>query len=265
MAAARPLDADAIAMAAGAGLQVETVVETGSTNTDLLVRARRQAPARPVLRATVAQTSGRGRRGRAWHATPGGALLFSLARALAGPYAREPSATLACGAAVAETLEAFAPVRLKWPNDLVIGERKLGGILCEVALDSAGNRTLVVGIGLNLWLDAATRQAIDQPAAALSEFVDDALLLTGRERLIGDLARALLAVLAQFEAHGFAPLRARYIRRFALLNRLVELSDAEGLIAVGTVVDIDAAGRLVLRTATGVQAYATGEMTLRVR
>ncbi|MCX8004066.1 MAG: biotin--[acetyl-CoA-carboxylase] ligase [Burkholderiaceae bacterium] len=260
-----PLDADAIAVAAGAGLEVEAVVETESTNTDLLVRARRQAPARPVLRAALAQTAGRGRRGRAWHAAPGGALLFSLARALDGPYAREPSATLACGVAAAETLEALAPVRLKWPNDLVIGGRKLGGVLCEVAFDPAGNRTLVVGIGINLWLDAATQAAIDQPAVALSEFATAQTLLSARERLIGYVARAVLGALAEFEAHGFAPLRGRYLGRLALLDRDVELSDAEGLIAIGTVVDIDAAGRLMVRTATGTRAYANGDITLRVR
>lgn len=257
------LDADAIAAAVGGGVDVEVVRVTGSTNTDLLARARMCAPARPQLLAALEQTAGRGRRGRSWHASPGASLLFSLARAHEGRRAADSAATLACGLAAAEALAEIAPLRLKWPNDLLAGGRKLGGVLCEVALDPTGARTLVVGVGVNLWLDAATRASIGQPAAALAEFVAPDVLAAARERLIGRIARAVLDVLAQFDAHGFAPLRARYLARFALLGRDVELLEQGETIAAGTAVDIDDAGRLLLETAAGTRAFASGEVSLR--
>jgi BirA family biotin operon repressor/biotin-[acetyl-CoA-carboxylase] ligase len=263
LAAPAALHGDAIAAAVGGGVDVEVVRVTGSTNTDLLARARVRAPARPQLLAALEQTAGRGRRGRAWHAPPGAALLFSLARAHEGRRAADSAATLACGLAAAEALAEAAPVQLKWPNDLLAGGRKAGGVLCEVALDPAGARTLVVGIGINLWLDAAARAAIGQPAAALAEFVAIDALIPARERLIGRIARAVLDALAQFDAHGFAPLRARYLARFALLGREVELLEQGEAVAAGVAVDIDDAGRLLLETAAGTRAFASGEVSLR--
>lgn len=263
LAAPAALDADAIAAAAGSDVDVEVVRVTSSTNTDLLARARDRAPARPQLRAALEQTAGRGRRGRPWHTPPGAALLFSLARAHEGRRAGDSAATLVCGLAAAEVLADITPIQLKWPNDLLAGGRKLGGVLCEVALDAEGARTLVVGIGINLWLDAATRAAIGRPAAALGEFVAIEALVAARERLIGRIARAVLDALDQFCAHGFAPFRARYLARFAWLGRDVELTEQDDVIAAGVAVDIDAGGRLLIETAAGTRAFASGEISLR--
>ena len=162
-AAVSPLSRELIAGAAP-GFEVEAVQETGSTNTDLLQRVRQAQPPRPLLRAALRQTAGRGRLGRRWFAGAGGALLFSLAVPMQAGGARIAAATLACGVGAAERLRAAgAPVSLKWPNDLMIDGRKLGGVLCELAIDGEGRRTLVVGIGINLRLDAATRGSIGQP------------------------------------------------------------------------------------------------------
>jgi BirA family biotin operon repressor/biotin-[acetyl-CoA-carboxylase] ligase len=88
-------------------------------------------------------------------------------------------------------------------------------------------------------------------------------LAAARERLIGRIARAVLDTLAQFDAHGFASLRPRYLARFALLGREVELLEQGEAVAVGVAVDIDDAGRLLLETAAGTRAFASGEVSLR--
>ena len=257
-----PLDGARIAACVGAA-EVETVLRTGSTNTDLLGRVRARAPARALLRATLEQTAGRGRHGRAWHAAPGSALLFSLAIPFVGAYAIDSAVSLTCGLAVAESLAPRVTIQLKWPNDLLLDGRKVGGVLCELALDDAGQRTLVVGIGVNLALAPETRAAIEQPAATLDEMIPLRELAGQREDLIGRIAASVLALAAEFDLHGFAPLRARFLARFALLGREVELIEAKRPIAVGVAIDIDAAGRLLLLTDAGTRAFAGGELSLR--
>ena len=260
---AAPLDGARIAAAAGVA-DVETVLRTGSTNTDLLGRVRVQAPIRPLLLAALEQTQGRGRFGRAWHAVPGSALLFSLAIPLSGPRSIDGAVSLACGLAAAEALAPLASLQLKWPNDLLLEGRKLGGVLCELALDGAGQRTLIAGIGINLWLAPEVQVTVEQPVAALDELVAQEELLAQRDVLIGRIAAAACALVGEFDAHGFAPLRAQFLARFALLGREVEILEAKRPLAAGIAVDIDAAGRLLLRTDAGTRAFAGGEVSLRI-
>ncbi|HYA65186.1 MAG TPA: biotin--[acetyl-CoA-carboxylase] ligase, partial [Burkholderiaceae bacterium] len=151
-------------------LDLEVVVSTSSTNTDLIARARDEAPRRIVLRATARQSAGRGRLGRTWHGSSTGSVLFSLAVPWRGDPTSTATVTLACGLAVAECLRAHdVPAQVKWPNDILLHGRKLAGILAEAAEDPRGRKTLVIGMGLNLALDAAQRSAIGQPVAELAE------------------------------------------------------------------------------------------------
>lgn len=254
--------AAAAALAADA---VETVLQTGSTNADLLALARARAPRAPRLRAALVQSAGRGRMGRRWHAEAGAALLFSLALPLAG--AAPPAATLVAGVALAETLAAELDLetKLKWPNDVLLDGRKLAGVLAELATDRDGRRTLVVGVGVNLWLDAAARASIGQPAAAAAERVPLARLLARREALIGAIAAALLAALREAEQHGFVPFQARFMQRFALVGRSVDLIEQGAAAGGGRVLGVDGAGRLLLERGGRVVVVASGEVSLRAR
>ena len=148
------------------GLSVEVVAKMGSTNTELLARAR-QSPAdalKPALLVAEQQTAGRGRQGKAWQSAAGASLTFSLALPLV--LADWSGLSLAVGLALAEALDPVQPnaggatprLGLKWPNDLILLDahgqaphigRKLGGILIETV--QAGNqRIAVIGIGLNI-------------------------------------------------------------------------------------------------------------------
>ena len=257
---------------AAAATEITTAIDTGSTNADLLARARAEAPAVPLLRAALNQTAGRGRHGRRWHAAPGSALLFSLAVPL-GTRAAAPAAALVAGVALAESLErelaAYGvAVRLKWPNDLLLGAapgRKLGGVLAELAVDRAGRRTLVVGAGINLWLDAAARDSIGQPAAALAECVPLDMLAARREALLGAAAAALLAALRDCAERGFVPWQARFMQRFALLGSAVEIVEQGARVAAGRALGVDGDGRLLVETDGRVAAFASGEVSLRAR
>lgn len=249
---------------ANAATQVEVVAVTGSTNEDLLIRCRQRQPQVPLLRAADHQTEGRGRRQRAWIARPRTALLFSLAVPLASLAAALPAITLASGVALAEYLsQRGVPVTLKWPNDLLYEGRKLGGILCELAVDGDGRTTLVIGVGINGWLDAEERRAIAQPAAALAEVVAPSLLATEREAWIARLASAVLTAVHDYLGNGFAPLRDRYNALLHSRGETVDIVDAGAIVASGKVVEVDAAGRLVLATAAGTRAINVGDVSLR--
>ncbi|MGH9135518.1 MAG: biotin--[acetyl-CoA-carboxylase] ligase, partial [Acidimicrobiales bacterium] len=127
-------------------VDVQRVVETGSTNSDLLALARQGAPEGTVLVADH-QTAGRGRMGRTWEAPPGSSLLVSVL--LRPPVEVADLVTMVAGLAMAD---AVGPeVRLKWPNDLVIDDRKLAGLLAEADWSGGGQSpAVVVGIGVNV-------------------------------------------------------------------------------------------------------------------
>ena len=151
---------------AGLAEPVEADVQpnVGSTNEELLVRCRLRRPAAAQLLAADEQTAGRGRQRRPWVARPRTALLFSLAVPLPELLPALPAITPACGAALADHLiERGVEARLKWPNDLLLDGRKLGGILCELAVDADGQSTLVIGVGINVLLTAG-RPCAHRPA-----------------------------------------------------------------------------------------------------
>jgi len=138
---------------------VHYVERTASTNSDLLARARQGAAPGTVVRAGH-QTAGRGRLGRTWQAPPGSSLLASiLLEAEPVPFVVVARVALAAGDACRD-LAGVHP-DLKWPNDLLIGGRKLAGILAEA---DAGSSVVVVGIGLNV---------TDDPVEFLSEDLRD--------------------------------------------------------------------------------------------
>ena len=131
-------------------LALEVVPSTGSTNADLLARAT--DPGSPEGQVLVAeeQTAGRGRLGRSWSSVPGASLTFSvLLRPDAVPAARRGWLTLLAGVAVASAVRSVGGVDavLKWPNDVLVGDRKLAGILAEQSPDGSA---VVIGTGLNV-------------------------------------------------------------------------------------------------------------------
>jgi BirA family biotin operon repressor/biotin-[acetyl-CoA-carboxylase] ligase len=261
-----PLSREAIeqALDLAGSVRVEAVEQTGSTNDDLLERARLAAAERPAVRAALHQFAGRGRHGRRWHDTRGRALLFSvMTRWLRDP-AGATAVTLACGVAVAEALRARGvEVRLKWPNDILLGGRKLGGILTELAFDPQADASLVVGVGLNLCLDPEQRVAIDQPAAALDERIAQSRLACERESWIAALARAVLDAIERFEQQGFAPFQVRFDQLFAYAGRPAVLMQAGLPTLSGVPIGVDVEGRLLLSTEAGLQAVSSGELSLR--
>lgn len=195
----------------------------GSTNDRALEWLREGAPHGAVVTAD-AQEAGRGRRGRTWFSPPGESLTVSLVLR-PGPL-RPPDRLgalgLAVGVGLREGLPALRrPVRLKWPNDLEVDGRKLGGILCEARWIGDAPE-VVVGFGINVHTRAfpeplqarATSLAVEQEGGA-----------PGRAALLAELLLALEGAIEPFLREGFGAVRARYLPWCSVLGQVVEVGD----------------------------------------
>jgi len=238
---------------------VELLPSVDSTNSELMRRARAGA-VEPVLLAADSQTAGRGRMGKAWHSQAGQSLTFSLSLPLSP--ASWSGLSLAVGVSLAESLH--PEVRLKWPNDLWLHGRKLGGILVETAHHGEGARqprVVVVGVGINIARpDAAAVAGASStpppvPAAGLAEIC---IGQTAGETLAA-LAPGLARDLLRFEAEGFAAFAQRFEALDALQGRMVTLSDGSHGRADG----VDASGALRVQTDAGCRVINSAQVSVR--
>jgi BirA family biotin operon repressor/biotin-[acetyl-CoA-carboxylase] ligase len=204
------------------------------------------------------QVAGQGRRGRAWVSGDGN-LALSIARRMGRPLRDLAGLPLAAGIAVADALHALGvrEAGLKWPNDIVAGQRKLGGLLVNSRAEGAGS-AIVVGIGLNVALADGQGDAIDQPWCDLAGLGHR----IGREALAVAVVAALVEALERFDAEGFAPFAARWPAHDAHAGRAVRVIDGERVVE-GIVLGIDATGALQLRCADGDRVFHGGELSVR--
>lgn len=219
---------------------IRTLGECESTNDEAAAWARQGAPHGAVVVAD-SQRAGRGRMGRSWQSPAGGNLYASFVlRPLRRPE-QLAGLTLAVAVACAEALEALgAAVRIKWPNDLLLGGRKLGGILTELHAADPGSAYVIVGVGVNLACPPP-----DLPAAGLSELPGGA---PDRDALVGALRDRILATVERFEAGGFAALRPDWERRWRHKGRQVIAAPPGGAPVTGVAIGVDDDGALLLDT-----------------
>jgi len=244
--------------------------EIDSTNAELL---RRAATSDTQILFAERQTLGRGRRGRAWITPLGGQLAFSLQRYFDGGVAALAGLSLAVGVAVAEGLRAagFAGIGLKWPNDLVwvdekLGaDRKLGGILIEFGGEYAGPVRTVIGIGINTALADAAGAAIDQPWTDLQRMGTghtDPDRPIARNAIAAALLDALLPALDLFASDGLAPFLSRWDALDALRGREIDVR-IDGRHERGIALGIAANGALRIQHAEGERLHHSAEVSVR--
>jgi len=226
---------------------VEVFDRLGSTNDEV-----RERPATWRVVVAEEQVRGRGRLGRPWTTTPGTSLAVSVL--VPAPRSGASWVPLLAGLAVSRAVDEVAGVvtALKWPNDVLVpgdGNRKLAGLLCEWTADG-----VVVGLGLNvdtaradLPLDTATSLR-----ASGAPDVDRAALLTA-------YLRHLAVLLADDTGPGGA-VQAAYVGACATVGREVEVHGPGGSVRTGVATGVDDAGRLTVRSATGVDAVSAGDV-----
>jgi len=217
---------------------VRRVRETGSTNTDLFADALAGAPSHSVLMADN-QTAGRGRLDRTWEAKPGTNLLVSLLfRSEANSLTTWPrivalAAAHACQKLISSgrlNVSTSPTIKLKWPNDLLIVDRKLGGML---SVGDQQKQFVVVGIGINVgWAP--------QEAVSLSEFFIE------KPPSPVELLENMLLEITHLEKLSLTEQHQQYVAQLATLGKLVRVELTNGAVITGQARDVDTEGRLVV-------------------
>lgn len=243
----------------GIPVEIELLDVCESTNSALL-DAPAAAPGTLLVLACEHQLAGRGRRGRNWLSWGNGSLTFSVRWQFPVGAASPSGMSLAAGVAVARACEALGArgVMLKWPNDILAGGNKLGGILIELANTASGATVAVIGIGLNLRRADAT--ALDVPVAALD---DTMAVLPARSRLLGELAGQLGRMLSVFSREGFAAFRDEWQARNAHAGLPVLVTGDLGWSRSGVCLGADDDGALLLGHALGRERVLSGDVSLR--
>ncbi len=199
-----------------------------------------------------AQTEGRGRRGRVWYAEPGTSLLVSIVLRPRLEPRSLPLLSFAAALSVAGTIQRLAGVapRLKWPNDVLVGGRKIAGILLESRVSDSG-AVVVTGIGLNL--------AQERFPAPVAETATSLVLETGcridREATLDVLLDEIHHWRARLEQDGFAPLRARWLALADTIGRKVAVDGVTGI-----ALDLAMDGALLIDVGSSVRAVIAGDV-----
>ncbi|UCH47968.1 MAG: biotin--[acetyl-CoA-carboxylase] ligase [Betaproteobacteria bacterium] len=241
---------------------IEVVDQTGSTNEDLMLRAR-QGAAGGLVRVAEEQSAGRGRRRRRWVSALGGTLTFSLLWNFDEAASALSSLSLAVGVSLVRSLQTMGlqGVQLKWPNDLLWQQRKLGGILIESIARPAGGISAVIGIGINLRLLKPVTDLIDQPTADLGS----AGVHVDRNRLLARVLSDLSDVLGTYSRNGFGALRAEWQRAHAYQDKMVAIEMSGEIQLDGRALGVDETGALLVQTAEGTRTVHSGELSLRLK
>lgn len=249
----------AAATSALADLQVAWSI--GSTNTELLRCSAPEQGSRILL--AERQTQGRGRRGRQWTSPLAAHVYLSVLRGFAGGLSQLGGLSLVAGVAVAEALHALglASVQLKWPNDLVSEDRKLGGLLVEGGGEFAGPARAVIGIGINVHMPESVAAVIDQPWTDLDRVAGHRL---DRNEVAAQVLAVLLPALEQFDREGLAPFLPRYAALDSLAGREVQVQ-LGGQWQQGTALGLAEDGALRVRIEGHEQHVHAGDVSVRAQ
>lgn len=235
-----------------------------STSTRLTERLRKDGDSAYAAEVCLAesQTAGRGRRGRRWISPASGNVYLSLSWRIHGEGHDSAGITLAVGLGLAEVLGELAGVRvgLKWPNDLYIGKRKLGGILVERVSRMPGSYW-VVGIGVNLKAVELDAEASPRPVG-VAEFWPEAS--QNRNRIAGAIIESVLQACMLYEDAGFAAVKDRWAAHDVTLDKELDIHTADGRVMHGIGGGVDARGRLRVLCAGTEYWLEAGEVSLRI-
>lgn len=259
---------------------LERVTTTESTNDDLMARWRAGELIHPVARIAHEQTAGKGRAGRVWLSNPEDTLCFSLAHS----FNKRPNelsglslvmglaviAGIASAIGIGETALHQRGLRLKWPNDLLINNAKLGGILIEGGQTNANSLTwMVIGLGLNLRNIDEIQQRLETHssigAAALDQLMPNQASIPDADFIWLKLIESFEQYIAAFDLNGFGHFKNSWARWDAYEEQSVCISSAGKESVIGVAAGVDNTGALLLKQHDKTIAVHAGDVSLRVQ
>ncbi len=245
---------------------VEVVWSISSTNTVLLSRPNPPNGRSEVMLAEY-QTAGRGRRGRTWLAPPGGAICLSLSWTFQEVPEDLGALGLVIGVCELRALReaGLAHAKLKWPNDVLVDERKLGGILIELRAEADGPACVVIGIGVNVALGAAVLAKVAETGIPATDLVSAGLAQPSRNAVAGLIVDHCIRGLLEFEREGLRPFMDDWRAADALRGRMVDVRGAGGELTQGLARGVDLHGALLVETVEGgLRKFISGDVSVRV-
>ncbi len=240
------------------GVQVQVFNELDSTNQELLRQMAAGCDGHAVVILAEQQTAGRGRRGRSWSSPLAYNFYATMGWRFDGPVSRLAGLSLAVGVGLAEAVEQVLgqPLGLKWPNDLLLGGCKLGGILIELTGDASGPCMAVVGVGVN-HRGFPAGEAPDQPWACIQDHV-----LVSRTDLTLRLLTSMVSTLECFAGLGFQGVRERFMVRDVLKDQALTIEQS-GATLSGWGRGVDDAGNLLIERQGLLHTVSGGEVSVR--
>lgn len=232
--------------------------ETGSTNFEAVELGKKGAPHGSLVVAE-SQSAGRGRLGRHWDSPAGKGLYFSLVLRPDMETSRAPLTTLAVGLGLANALRGLGvrDLILKWPNDLIVAKKKLGGILTEMYHSGSKVGFIVVGVGINVGQDASEFSAEVAPRATSLKLLE---IPQDRAELLQRLIPAILGEVNRLAREGAASLVRRWEQDSGMLGLEITFEE-EGQRRQGTVLGLAEDGKLRVQKDSGTIAELLAEDT----
>jgi BirA family biotin operon repressor/biotin-[acetyl-CoA-carboxylase] ligase len=231
-----------------------------STNAEAL-RAIDRGQAAPFIVVAERQTAGRGRRGRKWVSPFAENIYYSLVLRIEGGMRQLEGLSLVVGLAVMHTLRdlGISAAGLKWPNDVLVGQKKIAGILLELVGDPADVCHVVLGVGINV-----NMQLTDEVDQQWTSMRLESGKMFDRNQLVAELGRTLQRYLARHQASGFSAIQSEWEQNHLWQGRAVSLVAGVNQIA-GEVLGIDSQGALRLKVDGVEKVFSGGELSLRLR
>ena len=243
------------------GLHIYQSLDSTNEAANQLIVAQTNTSSGAVILSEY-QTMGKGRRGKSWVSPFAANLYLSLVWDFDHGASALQGLSLAVGVAVSRALNQLKVegVRLKWPNDIYIENKKLGGILLEMVGDPAGQCTVIIGIGINHTMPKQSGEAIDQEWTDLTAVTNDAI---SRNTLAAFIINHCFDILSDYQQRGFARYQDEWQAIGAFLGTQAVVSTANKS-TVGMPVGVDEFGALKMKLASGeIKSFIGGELSLR--
>lgn len=240
----------------GPGVSLKILWEVDSTNRQVIDCLQ---PGQTLVCAAELQTAGRGRRGKDWISPFARNISLSVGKVLPVRMAELGGLSLAIGIEIARLLQdqGCLSLGLKWPNDLLTPEGKLGGILVELGVPGPNGIPVCVGIGLNVVKQLQGYNSVDQPVAFLSDYIS-----VNRSVLVAEMSQKIIVAMQNHSPESMSRYQDLWKKLNLFDGRRIQVS-AVGSVIEGIDAGIDLQGQLVLQTADGTEYCNAGEVSVR--